>query len=589
MPLVSKATERNWAKLNVNISSDKLTSRANKKLSKKSIIPVEYLLHSKNKELLLEALDRILLLNAQTEDIFASLCVVQLKTLVPRFRNKNFQELGEALLGKRFAFIEEVASIEIPADEFDFLGALYQSVKTEGQKNRSGSYFTPPTIARDMLNGYDRSKHTLLDPCCGSGAILLASDAIDPNSLFGCDVDEVSVAICKTNLLIKYSDIDFIPNIYTGNFLLLNEPGQLPLSESAKMSNDALVKRKYNYISTNPPWGAEAAIDVPEIPSGESSSIFFYFASKLLSLNGTISFLLPKSILNIASHADIRFLMKQHFDIEEIHYYPNVFSGVTTEFVNIVATTPKRTNSTIKVARSNQTYAISQNKLGLDKACTFRCLREIDEKILSAVASKCNQTLKESTWALGIVTGDNKNKLADEMAEGLEPIFTGKEVTKFKLKPPQKFLKFEPDNLQQVAKIEYYRHPEKLVYKFISKKLVFALDTSGSLCLNSANILIPKLNHLSNKALIALLNSSLYQYLYIVLFDDVKILKKNLMELPLPTMSADEDSSLGKLVQMALDTEMDVSDTIESQVCDYFELSNSEITRIQEVVNGKAY
>lgn len=589
MPLISKATERNWAKLNVNLSSDKLTSRANKKLSKKSIIPVEYLLQPKNKELLLEAFDRILLLNAQTEDIFASLCAVQLKALVPRFENKSFQELGESLLGKRFAFIEEVASIKIPTDEFDFLGALYQSVKTEGQKNRSGSYFTPPAIAHDMLNGYDRSKHTLLDPCCGSGAILLASDAMDPNSLFGCDIDEVSVVICKTNLLIKYSDIDFAPNIYTENFLMLNMPGQLPLSESASARSDAIVKKKYDYIATNPPWGAEAAIDVPEIPSGESSSIFFYFASKLLSSNGTISFLFPKSILNIASHVDVRFFMKQYFDIEKIHYYPNIFSGVTTEFVNIVATTPKGANSTIRVARSNQTFTISQNKLGLDKACTFRCLREIDEKILGTVASKCNQTLKESTWALGVVTGDNKNKLADEMAEGLEPIFTGKEVAKFKLKPPRKFLKFEPDNLQQVAKIEYYRHPEKLVYKFISKKLVFALDTSGSLCLNSANILIPKLNHLSNKALIALLNSSLYQYLYMVLFDDVKILKKNLMELPLPAMSDDEDSSLGELVQMALDTENDVSEMIEGQVCDYFGLSNSEITRIQEVVNGKAY
>lgn len=589
MPLVSKATERNWAKLNVSISSDKLTSRANKKLSKKSIIPAEYLLHSENKELLLKALDRILSLKAQIADVFASLCAVQLKSQVPRFKNNDFQEIGETLLGKRFSFVEEVVSIEIPANEFDFLGALYQSVKTEGQKNRSGSYFTPPTIARDMLNGYNRSRDTLLDPCCGSGAILLASDAMNPNCLFGCDIDEVSVAICKTNLLIKYSDIDFIPNIYTENFLLLTAADQFSLFEPTMECNNALVKRKYDYISTNPPWGAEATIDVPEIPSGESSSIFFYFASKLLSSNGTISFLFPKSILNIASHVDVRYFMKQYFDIKEIHYYPNIFSGVTTEFVNIVATTPKRTNSTIKVTRSNSTYTISQDKLGFDNACTFRCLREIDEKILSTVASKCNQTLKESTWALGIVTGDNKNKLADKMAEGLEPIFTGKEVSKFKLQPPQKFLKFEPDNLQQVAKIEYYRHPEKLVYKFISKKLVFALDASGSLCLNSANILIPKLNHLSNKALIALLNSSLYQYLYMVLFDDVKILKKNLMELPLPVMSADEDSSLSKLVQMALDTENDVSDVIESKVCDYFGLSNSEIARIQEVVNGKAY
>lgn len=589
MPLVSKATERNWAKLNVDISSNKLTSRANKKLSKKSFIPAEYLLHPENKELLLDALERISLLKATLEDVFFSVCAVQLQNLVPRFGNMSFEEIGQIILDKKFIFIEEAASIEIPLNEFDFLGALYQSIKTEGQKNRSGSYFTPPSIAQNMLCRYDRSKHALLDPCCGSGAILLASDSTDPNRLFGCDIDEVSVAICRTNLLIKYSNIDFVPKIYVEDFLSLSTSERLSISNAAGIQNDILLKKKYDYISTNPPWGAEATIEDPEIPSGESSSIFFHFASQLLSAHGTISFLFPKSILNIASHADIRFLLKRNFAIEEIRYYPNVFSGVTTEFVNIVATAPKKMDSAIKVTRSNSDFVISQNKLGLDKYCTFRCLKDVDEQILSTVASKCNQTLKDSTWALGVVTGDNKKKLSDNMAEGLEPIFTGKEVTRYKLKPPQKFLKFEPDNLQQVAKIEYYRHSEKLVYKFISKKLVFALDTSGSLCLNSANILIPKLRHLSNKALIALLNSALYQYLYMILFDDVKILKRNLMELPLPMMNADEDAALGSIVQEALDTEKDVSDVVEKYVCDYFGLNSSEIMRIQEVVNGKAY
>lgn len=589
MPLVSKATERNWAKLNVDISSDKLVSRANKKLSKKNIIPTEYLLHPENKKLLVDALERISMLNAKLEDIFFSICVAQLQNLIPRFGNMSFQRIGETMLGKKFTFIEEIASIEIPLNEFDFIGALYQSIKSEGQKNRSGSYFTPPPIAREMLWGFDRSKHTLLDPCCGSGAILLASDSDDPNRLFGCDIDEVSVAICKTNLLIKYSNIDFIPNIFAEDFLSLSTSEQLSISDIADVQSHILPKKKYDFVSTNPPWGAEATIEDPEIPSGESSSIFFHFASRLLSADGTTSFLFPKSVLNIASHADIRFLLKRNFDIEEIRYYPNVFSGVTTEFVNIVATMSKNTGSSIKVTRSDSSFAISQNKLGLDKFCTFRCLRNIDERILSTVASKCNQTLRDSTWALGVVTGDNKRKLLDKMAEGLEPIFTGKEVTRYKLKPPQKFLKFEPSNLQQVAKIEYYRHPEKLVYKFISKKLVFALDTSGSLCLNSANILIPKLKQLSNKALIALLNSALYQYLYMIMFDDVKILKKNLMELPLPIMNADEDAALRSIVQQALDTEKDVSDIVEEYVCDYFGLSSSEITRIQEVVNGKAY
>ena len=45
--LVSDATKRNWNKLNAD-SSTKLTKRANKRLSKKKILPIEYLSNSDN-------------------------------------------------------------------------------------------------------------------------------------------------------------------------------------------------------------------------------------------------------------------------------------------------------------------------------------------------------------------------------------------------------------------------------------------------------------------------------------------------------------------------------------------------------------
>src|SRR5690606_28068426 len=136
-----------------------------------------------------------------------------------------------------------------------------------------------------------------------------------------------------------------------------------------------------------------------------------------------------------------------------------------------------------------------------------------DESIIEKVLERKRYDLSESIWALGIVTGNNKEKLHLEAGKNLEKIYTGKEITPYTLKPSKYYINYDRSQLQQVAKDEIYRAKPRLVYKFISKKLVFAVDESASLFLNSANILVPKVPNMSVKSVSAFLNSELYQYL----------------------------------------------------------------------------
>jgi hypothetical protein len=53
-----------------------------------------------------------------------------------------------------------------------------------------------------------------------------------------------------------------------------------------------------------------------------------------------------------------------------------------------------------------------------------------------------------------------------------------------------------------------------LIYRFISKYLVFAYDDKQKLTLNSANIVIPKTDDYPIKVIAALFNSSLYQFIF---------------------------------------------------------------------------
>ena len=187
---------------------------------------------------------------------------------------------------------------------------------------------------------------------------------------------------------------------------------------------------------------------------------------------------------------------------------------------------------------ANQTYVVTSDSgnahITLAEAdrisgnIVLETFNNLDNSIIKKMESSCHDRLSHSLWALGIVTGDNKNKVKKEKAEGLEPVYAGKQVDPFKLHNESSYILFDPENFQQCAKEEYFRAPEKLIYRFIAKYPVVAYDDKQCLCLNSANILIPQLDTISVKSVAALLNSTLYHYYYSLKYSDIKVLKGNL-------------------------------------------------------------
>ncbi|MEK6646743.1 MAG: TaqI-like C-terminal specificity domain-containing protein, partial [Candidatus Firestonebacteria bacterium] len=100
---------------------------------------------------------------------------------------------------------------------------------------------------------------------------------------------------------------------------------------------------------------------------------------------------------------------------------------------------------------------------------------------------------------------------------------------------------------QQVAPTEKYRTKEKLVYRFISKYLVFAYDDKQKLTLNSANIVIPKIPDYPIKVIASLLNSSLYQFIFQKKFSSIKVLRSHIEQMPLPLWDKKTFSEIAKM------------------------------------------
>lgn len=570
--LISQATQRNWEKLGVG-NAPRLASRANKSNSKKRFTPDNYV----DIEGLSAFAESLTLTGHSTFDIIFELCRRRLNCLAKSSGNvaRFFSEYT----------CSKPISIEVPehilnvSPVYDWIGYVYQALVAEGNRNLGGVYYTNYKIVRKMLSGLDITGKTFFDPCCGGGAFLLNLNASSLSQIYGMDSDEIAVMIAKANLICRYPADCTYPNIYCGDFL----------ADSNILSQNPVDGQIFDYIYTNPPWGVCKTNRYQSniISSGERASLFLVKAFAKLRVGGVLNFLLPSSLIKVGIHKDIRKYILQNTCIRHITLYNERFNGVFTDFFSIKlanAAAPERQNYTVQSGEESLSVACEINE---DYAISLNS--EYDSLIIRQIENLKNDDLSHSTWALGIVTGNNAEKIKKAPFTGSEIIYTGKDISRYKLRSASNHILYDRAKLQQCARDAIYRSSEKLVYKFISKSLYFAYDNTGSLFLNSANILIPDIDGMSIKTVLAFLNSELFSFYYSKKFSDIKVLRGNLERLPFPKISEKDNTELTQMTDRVLANDPTASDDINSYIYQLFHIDKKTIEYIKKSFHGNPY
>lgn len=589
---VSPATVRNWiksslltvteekpacldraqvVKLKKRIAEKKisrLTRRANKSKATTHFIPVEYLCnpdsirairaiadYALQERIPLDYLLFLISLNwLIKEGVAAMPSPEQLRERDLNIRNLRIREemflwskafSGEDLQ-KDYSFLMDCS---LPLEN-DRLGLIYQSLLSEGKKSRNGSYYTPYKIVHDTVREHVRPHHKVLDPCCGTGQFLLEFAEIinDPGQIYGFDVDQMAVRIARLNLLMRFRDCDFAPQIYCRDMLFSRDVEGFLQSVGG-----------FDVIATNPPWGyhfsgaekKKISTLYPQIQSMESYSLFLHRGIGFLKEGGILSFILPESILHVKTHRDIRQDILARTNIRRILCLGTAFKKVFTPVIRLdLKREQANPDGRVQVCSGKREYECPVSVWREDKDFRFTIyVDDFSSGIIGKIFSREYCTLKENAdWALGVVTGNNAHYLKPFPEEGLRGIYAGKNVQRYTLSPASYYINFKPEEFQQVAPLERYFAREKLIYRFVSNKLIFAYDDRQELTLNSANIVIPRIPDYPIKAILGLFNSSLYQFLYQKKFSGVKVLRSYLEELPLPLLSAAEKEELARLV-----------------------------------------
>ena len=158
------------------------------------------------------------------------------------------------------------------------------------------------------------------------------------------------------------------------------------------------------------------------ITSKETFSYFFVKAIEQLKESGTIRFLFPEAILNVKVHKDIREFILDRAGLVSITTYDDMFSGVTTKYVDIECGNGADKSSFIVYA-GDKKRTVEIKSVYETENLIFNLLSDDDLSIVKIVKDRGRYSLQNSTWALGIVTGDNKSKLFPECHEGMEKIY----------------------------------------------------------------------------------------------------------------------------------------------------------------------
>ncbi len=516
--------------------------------------------------------------------------------------NKVFDALTADLLGGIDTDSFDCTNIEpifglrlefVPTE--DTLGFIYISLRDLGQRKQAGAYYTPAKTVNRLIDSLiscfdgDINRKTFFDPCCATGNFLisLVEKGVPAECVYGQDIDKLSIMITRINMFLLNSSLT-LDELYS-HFICADT-----LTDT--------FSGKFTAVLGNPPWGydysrEEAAALVTRyktarVKGTESYDLFIEKGLDLLEDSGYMAYVLPEAVMNVASHKQARALIAEKVSFKFADYLGNAFYGVQCPAVIIGIKRDGRGEvKSCRVSHNNTKYVIERER-GLDAQNFLLNLTDDEYDTLKAIDNAYNARYLagNAEFALGIVTGNNREYIKSTKADGYETILRGSDIYRYGIKKCGSYIHYEPKSFQQAAPEELYRAQEKLFYRFICSLPVFAYDDKQTLSLNSCNILIPQIEGMSIKYILAVLNSSVSAYYISKRFNSVKLLRSHIEALPIPMISRAEQDNIvckAELIMQDCEDPEALYRELDEDIFSVYNLTRQQRDIIKKSIDGK--
>ncbi|WKY48669.1 N-6 DNA methylase [Eubacteriaceae bacterium ES3] len=359
-------------------------------------------------------------------------------------------EIDEPLWRWIASFIEELPLFR--GINPDIIGYIHEKVLMKRYRKQHGVFYTPRDIAEFMASYQDiikREKIKVLDPACGSGALLSALyDYLSAKLLRETQMDRAQIHRTLLMEVLYGSDQDPVACLVTKLILILK--GESFIEPAGIVCKDFLIDQgpyelSFDLIIANPPYVGHKQISsdymkqlkkqYAQVYSDKSdlSYCFVYRSWELLKENGLIVYITSRYFMEALNGKNIRNFIARHFEILElIDFNGNrVIKGVGVDPAILVLkkksliaadhsiavkrfTVPKDSRHIYglvgelinKDSSMVETFSVSQNNLS--DHC-WRLYQPIREAIIKKIENRSDLVLNDIAECFqGIITGCDK-------------------------------------------------------------------------------------------------------------------------------------------------------------------------------------
>ena len=228
----------------------------------------------------------------------------------------------------------------------------YEKSLDSAYKKDNGIFYTDIELSRKIIEFLSIPLNaTVMDPCCGTGSFLVAAKHLGYSSVYGADIDKKAISIAKNKYNIENAKV-----IDT-----LAENGEQVLKKWK-------LKEPVDFLIGNPPYAPivkDIVIDTNDYlflrnvkDSGSNLYIAaLYRAFELVKPQGTISYIIPKNFLHVASYGVLRRMIINEKRIVSIVDIGKYFKSVRGEqIVLTLENQPVKNNDIIIYKYEGETF-----------------------------------------------------------------------------------------------------------------------------------------------------------------------------------------------------------------------------------------
>ncbi|MBO7556995.1 MAG: N-6 DNA methylase [Bacteroidaceae bacterium] len=227
---------------------------------------------------------------------------------------------------------------------FDLFGAVYENFANSKEKKDFGEYFTrrhyAHVLAELLLKDEDLFREIkIIDPSCGTGGMLTesfkvlktnyedsgtykedAQEYLSKNCFYGIDIRSENISRTRLNMFLVG---DGHTNMFADNSLKPEKPKGIQYLEDGQ----------YDYVITNPPYGAGTILAATDVLNSYRMEVaFLYKVIDLLKIKGKACVITPDGVLENPSFKKLREELMMVCKIEAIVSLPRfAFAPYTKE------------------------------------------------------------------------------------------------------------------------------------------------------------------------------------------------------------------------------------------------------------------